>query len=125
MGYPNFLRLLSQLEVGSAVADTDMSFTFHNRDTGFQFAFNGGWNGLLCQRRNLFRPAFYRLLAEIRRFRAEMDLDSIRRISEGKSIEGYFRDAGYSDALVSDFIYPYAASLWSLPDEGARSLPSY
>src|SRR5690606_21605391 len=63
--YPQFTRLLARL--GVATQPTSMSFSVHHEGSGLEY--NGdGFNGFFIQRRNLLRPAHYRLLSEVLRF---------------------------------------------------------
>jgi predicted NAD/FAD-binding protein len=55
--YPNFLALLDEIGVGKQEAE--MSFSVHNTKTKLEY--NGhNLNTLFAQRRNLFRPKFWR-----------------------------------------------------------------
>lgn len=63
--YPNFIALLDELGVASQA--TSMSFSV--RCDAANLEYNGSsLNGLFAQRRNLLRPSFYRMLADIMRF---------------------------------------------------------
>ena len=66
--YPNFIALLDELGVASR--PTSMSFSV--RCDAANLEYNGSsLNGLFAQRRNLLRPSFYRMLADILRFNRE------------------------------------------------------
>ena len=66
--YPNFIRLLTQ--AGVAWKDSEMSFSVRNDRIGLEY--NGAdLPHLFAQKRNLFRPSFYRMLLEILRFNRE------------------------------------------------------
>ena len=51
--YPNFLRLLSELDV--SVRDSDMSFSFNCLRSGLEYA-GTNLNTLFAQRRNMLSP---------------------------------------------------------------------
>ena len=80
--YPLFNRFLDRL--GVAVRDTEMSFSFQSEATGLEYA-GTGLNGLFAQRRNLTRPAYWRMLAEVVRFckaaRSDLAGDRLRRMT--------------------------------------------
>ncbi len=119
--YPTFLRLLDQL--GVAADDSDMSFSFHCRRTGFQY--NGNTLGsLFVQRRNLVRPWFYRMLWDIARFnkRAVADLDAGRLC--GRTLGAYVTEGGYSAAFREMYILPMGAAIWSTPAAGMLAFPA-
>ena len=66
--YPNFIALLNKLGVESQ--PSDMSFSVKCERTGLEY--NGtSLNALFAQRRNLFRPSFYRMIRDILRFNRE------------------------------------------------------
>ena len=63
--YPNFLHLMDELDVGAR--ESEMSFSVQCKKTGLEY--NGhSLRTLFAQRRNLVRPKFYRMLADILRF---------------------------------------------------------
>ena len=66
--YPNFVALLD--EIGVASQPSSMSFSVRDDASGLEY--NGtSLNGLFAQRRNLLRPGFIGMLAEIFRFHRE------------------------------------------------------
>lgn len=63
--YPNFIRLLSELNVESQ--PTKMSFSVSCQRTGLEYR-GADLSGLFAQRRNFLNPKFYRLLWDLIRF---------------------------------------------------------
>ena len=63
--YPNFIKLLSELGVASQ--PTEMSFSVSHDIADLEYA-GSNLNTLFAQRRNLWRPAYWRMLADILRF---------------------------------------------------------
>ena len=63
--YPNFIQMLQLLGVPSR--NSDMSFSVRCDKTGLEYQ-GSSLNGLFAQRRNLFRPSFYRMLLDVLRF---------------------------------------------------------
>jgi len=107
--YPNFIKLLNRLGVASQ--PTEMSFSVVDRRSGLQYR-STNLNTLFAQRRNLFRPSFWRLLADILRFRREFprwygseDLS----VSLGELV----RTGGYSRSFVDQFLVPMGSAIWS------------
>ncbi len=66
--YPNFSRLLERL--GVQVQPTLMSFSVKSEEEDFEYS--GTPRGVFCQPRNLLRPWFLRMLAELPRFNREL-----------------------------------------------------
>jgi len=63
--YPHFSAMLNELGVASQ--KTEMSFSAKNHQTGVVYNATS-LNKLFCQRKNLFRPSFYRMLFDLYRF---------------------------------------------------------
>ena len=80
--YPNFISILD--EIGQPSQQSEMSFSVHASSGRLEY--NGSsLNGLFAQRRNLLRPAFYRMVGDILRFNREA-LDDIAGSSESLSL---------------------------------------
>lgn len=108
--YPLFHRLLDQL--GVSVRTSDMSFSYHDQVSGFQYA-GTGWNGLFAQRRNLLRPRFWGMLRDIARFcrngQRELDTDNVPNLPASQ----YVALHGYSRPFVEWYLAPMMAAIWS------------
>ncbi|MGS2744944.1 NAD(P)/FAD-dependent oxidoreductase [Halomonas sp. LS-001] len=119
--YPHFQRLLETL--GVPAQPTEMSFSVH--ETEIDFEYNGHTLGsLFAQRRNLLRPAFYRLLRNIMRFNREAtrDLDS-ERLPEAMTLGEYLDQQGYDDAFQRRYLLPMGAAIWSASISDLRGFP--
>jgi uncharacterized protein len=109
--YPNFTRLLSELNV--ATHPTEMSFSV--RDDKGRFEYNGhSLSTLFARRSNFFRPSFHRMLLDILRFNREA-----ARLERGEvedvSVRQFVRQRRYSQAFVDWYLLPLGASIWSCP----------
>ena len=107
--YPNFIRLLD--EIGVASQPTGMSFSVRCERTGLEY--NGtDLNGLFAQRRNLLRPSFHRMVADILRFYREAPallVDGDPALTLGQ----YLERGHYSRPFVDQHIIPMGAAVWS------------
>lgn len=104
--YPNLMALFDYLDVETT--ETDMSFAVSNA-RGVEYA-GRGLRGVFAQKRNLFRPGFWQMLLDIRRFYLKVtDLD----ISASESLNDVLAREDYSDAFIHDHILPMAAAIWS------------
>jgi predicted NAD/FAD-binding protein len=117
--YPNFERLLSQLNVASQ--PSTMSFSVSAVDEDFEYA--GTPRGLLAQPGNLTRPAFVRMIGEYVRFNrdARLLLDSG---DDRTSLGDWLADRRYSDGFVRKLIVPQAAAVWSADPDQMWSFPA-
>lgn len=109
--YPNFLTLLSQLNVD--IKETEMSFSVLNQRTSLEY--NGhGLNSLFAQRRNLLNPKFWKLIREIlsfnKRCKALYHQDNIKT---GTTLGEFLTQHNYSDYFSQHYILPMGAAIWS------------
>lgn len=118
--YPLFNRLLGRL--GVSVRDTEMSFSFQSETTGLEYA-GTGLNGLFAQRRNLVRPAYWLMLAEVVRFcraaRADLAAGRLRRMT----LHEYVARGGYHADMVAHYLVPMASAIWSTPPGEVSGFP--
>jgi len=118
--YPNFVKLLRRLGVSWQPAN--MSFSITNAQTGMEFGFRT-LNGLFAQRRNLVRPAFYRLLLDIWRFRREsVELSQDKTFAN--TLGHYLALKKYSRPFVEDFIIPLGSAIWSADPRTLHNFPA-
>jgi predicted NAD/FAD-binding protein len=109
--YPNFLKLLDHLDV--ARKPTSMSFSVRCDRTNLEY--NGtSLNTLFAQRRNLFRPRFYRMLKDILRFNREC-LELLEDPNEAVSVGEYLTRHKYSREFIGQYLVPMGAAIWSCP----------
>jgi uncharacterized protein len=113
--YPLFRRFLTRLGVPSQ--PTDMSLSVSDARTGIEYKGSRSVSGIFAQRRNVARPTFLRLLADIPRFnRASCaELDRMGETGEGDSFGAFLERHHLSDAFVRLHVVPLAAAIWSVP----------
>lgn len=109
--YPNFCRLLELLKI--ECADTDMSLSVRCDGDGVEFQ-GSSLNGLFAQRRNLFRPAFLRMLADILRFNRDAARWMTRDLG-AVTVGELLHEHGYGNWFVSRYLIPMTAAIWSCP----------
>lgn len=106
--YPNFIALLDEL--GVAWQPSHMSFSVRCEKTGLEY--NGtNLNALFAQRRNLLRPAFYRMIQDILRFNRQ----ALELLAEGPEIRlgDYLAQNGYGQDFIDYYIIPMGSAIWS------------
>ncbi|MDP5253654.1 MULTISPECIES: NAD(P)/FAD-dependent oxidoreductase [unclassified Vibrio] len=118
--YPRFNRLLDELGVKGQ--KTDMSFSVKNQANGLEY--NGHTlTTLFAQKRNLFKPTFYRFLAEIVRFnrlaKAMAQQESINDVTLGD----FLQQQGFTDYFCQNYILPMGAAIWSSSLADMRQFP--
>ncbi len=119
--YPNFIRLLKQLNVETQ--PTNMSFSVANDINGLEYA-GSSLSTLFAQRKNLFKPKFWRLLKDIVRFNKQSleDLES-GNIAENVTLQQYLDANGYSDEFSTNYLIPMGAAIWSAGVESMLDFP--
>lgn len=108
--YPNFIALLDELKVDSV--PTSMSFSVRCARTGLEYS-GSGLNGLFAQRTNLFRPRFYRLIADILRFNREAP--EFLQGAADETVRDFLKGNGYSSQFAEQYLLPMGAAIWSCP----------
>jgi predicted NAD/FAD-binding protein len=117
--YPNFVALLDELGIESQ--PSTMSFSVKNEASGLEY--NGTrFATLFAQRRNLVRPSFHRMLADIVRF----NRDAPRLLHEPASptLGEYLQRSRYSAEFVDDYLVPMSAAIWSTDPERMFDFPA-
>lgn len=118
--YPHLVRLFEKLEV--PYKPSTMSFSVQNIPGNLEF--NGsGINGIFGQRRNLFRPSFYRMLSEIMRFNKESILTLDDPIYKNYTISDYIEEKQYSRQFLETYLLPMNSAIWSTPPETSLEFP--
>lgn len=118
--YPLFNRFIQALGVRSR--SSDMSFSVSDRASGLEYNATS-IRGLLCEKRNLIRPGFYRMLADILRFYRQSP-SLLASGSDETTLGDYLEANGYGDDFVNNHIIPMASALWSSPPDTVSRFPA-
>jgi predicted NAD/FAD-binding protein len=119
--YPYLLRLLGEL--GIATQPTEMSMSIHCDGCGLEYAGARGLGGLFAQPRSLARPAYLRMLLEVKRFHRHA-----RRVlaadDDSLTLGGFLAEGGYSAYFVAHFMVPVVSCVWSTSPSQAGDYPA-
>ena len=129
--YPNFFRLLHELQVPFQA--TDMSFSVKN--TARNFEYNGHTlNTLLSQRKNALNPKFWAFMTDILQFNKHVrqlrqDYETAR--TQGKDIRGfteqtlgsYLTSKRYGALFTENYLLPMVSAIWSTGLEKVKETP--
>ncbi|MFQ3250786.1 MAG: putative NAD/FAD-binding protein [Glaciecola sp.] len=119
--YPNFIKLMQTLGVKTQA--TEMSFSVKNLKTKMEY--NGNTiNSLFAQRRNIFRPSFWRLVLDIVKFNKLCKA----HISENKetdniTLQEFISKHHLSEVFTNNYILPMCAAIWSTSLEASANFP--
>jgi uncharacterized protein len=120
--YPNLVRLFDELQVDTAPAE--MSFSVQLPGSGLEWS-GADLNGVFAQRRNLLRPRFLLMLADILRFNrlaselAESGLDAALNESIGEFLDRHRFGASFR----AWYFLPMVGCIWSCPTEQMLRFP--
>ena len=118
--YPVLNGFFRSLGVG--IAKSDMSFSYVDQGSGFQYG-SRDLNSLFAQRRNLLDAAYLRMLGEIVRFNHRV----LRMLQEdrlsGMTLGGFLRRFRFSDRFREQYLFPMVAAIWSAPDLVVHRFP--
>jgi predicted NAD/FAD-binding protein len=117
--YPNFIRLLD--EIGQQSQPSEMTFSVRSADNAVEYC-GSSLNGLFAQRRNIIRPSFYKMIADILRFNKSM-LAAADTLDDSMSVGEFLRTNGYSKSFVDHYIVPMAAAIWSAEPIAVLRMP--
>jgi len=118
--YPLLTRLFAALEV--PIKQTAMSFSVRHADSGLEFC-GSSLNHLFAQRKNLFRPRFYRLLAAVNRFNREAVAALEEPRIQTETLGDYVRRRAYGEDFFNLYLAPMSSAVWSTPPELMLSFP--
>ena len=109
--YPNFCRMLEELNVDSL--PTSMSFSVRSDRANLEY--NGSSPvGLFAQKRNLVRPGFYRMLSDILRFNREAPV-LLNELDDSTTVRQFLTESRYGSGFVDHYLLPMGAAIWSCP----------
>ena len=120
--YPNFCRLLALLQIPAR--PSDMSFSVRSSRSGIEYQ-GSSLDGLFAQRRNLFRPAFLKMLADILRFnRIGSDLASKDSLPADWTVRDLLQECRCGRRFVDDYFLPMTAAIWSAQPDSILDFPA-
>ena len=120
--YPNLIRLFGEL--GVVTSPSDMSFSVQVGQQGLEWS-GSSLDTVFAQRRNLLRPRFWRMLAQILRFN-RLATALAERGAEAELAEpiGDFLDReGFGPTFRDWYFLPMIGCIWSCPTDQMLRFP--
>ena len=117
--YPLFTCLLNELNV--AVRKTAMSFAVRCDRTRTEYC-GSNLNGLFAQRKNLLRPSFLRMVADILRFNKQGHQHA-ESVCSKLTVGEYLYRHGFGSVFCDRYLLPMGAAIWSCPTGTFRDFP--
>ncbi len=119
VNYPNLVGFFNALGVASQ--ESNMSFGVSKNDASYEYA-GGDLKQLFAQPENIFKPRFWRMVADILRFNNQAP--ALLDHESGQSLGEYLIANEYSAGFVDDYILPMGAAIWSGSVDGMRAFPA-
>jgi len=127
LNYPDLTALLDHL--GVETIESCMSFSV-TADAG-AFEWKGGGNnwletaqGLFAQPRNLMSPSYLWMLRDILTFNQQSVEDYKAGRLAGLTLGDYFRRRHFAPRLLTDYLAPMGAAIWSAPAAEMLNFPA-
>jgi predicted NAD/FAD-binding protein len=119
--YPHLLRLFGEL--GVTTQPTEMSMSIHCDGCGLEYAGAKGLAGLFARPTSLARPAYLRMLLEVKQFHRHA-----RRVlaaaGDSVTLDDFLEQGHYSTYFVHHFMVPVVSCVWSTAPEEALAFPA-
>jgi predicted NAD/FAD-binding protein len=110
--YANLTAMFAHLGVASV--ETEMSFSVSLEEPRLEWA-GSSLATVFGQKRNLLRPGFWRMLADILRFNRESVAWTSAHPDDDRSLRDFLAAGGYSRPFAEWYLLPMAAAIWSCP----------
>jgi len=118
--YPNFIQLLSRLNVKTL--PTDMSFGYYCKQNGLAYA-SQNLNALFAQRKNIVNIRHWRFVYDMARFIRETRSDYLAGRISDITLGQYAEEKNFGDDVMQQFVIPMAAAIWSGSDFQMMKFP--
>ena len=121
--YPNLIKLFEYLNVQTT--ESDMTLSIKNLKDHLE------WGGrdlksVFIQKRNFFRPGFYRLIFDILKFnKAASSYLKIALSDKNMTLGDLLQRYAYSQELKNWYLVPMAAAIWSTPADKILDFPAW
>ena len=119
--YPELVRFFKALEI--PVKNTSMSFSVQHKPSDLEYC-GTGIAGLFSQKKNIFRPSYWKLLGAIDRFNREC----LEILSEGanpnQTIAEYVLKKNLGEDILEKYLLPMSAAIWSTPPDKMLQFPA-
>jgi predicted NAD/FAD-binding protein len=118
--YPLFSALLEKLNVNTQ--NSEMSFSIKHPLLDLEY--NGhNFNSLFAQRKNIFKPKFWKFLKEIVRFNHLALQEAEKPIDSAVTLQSFLTQHRFQGDLLNWYLLPMIAAIWSSSLQTARDFP--
>lgn len=118
--YPNLVAFFAALEV--PIDPVHMVLSVSLNDGQFEWSTKLP-NGLFADRRNLYRPSFWKLLLEIRRFNTVARRE-LKKLKADETTKSFLDRHAFGHDFRREYFFPLTGAVWSTPATGVDSSPA-
>jgi uncharacterized protein len=125
--YPRLVALLAELDVATAASDMSFSVQAPDGPARRDLEWSGSdLNTVFCQRGNLLRPRFWRMLRDLLRFNrmatlmAQAQADALMRMSLQEFLDSHRLSREFRDW----YLLPMLGCIWSCPTDAMLRYPA-
>lgn len=120
--YPNFCQLMETLSI--PIQLSEMSFSYRSMSSGFEY--NGhSLNTFFSDRRNVFKPSFYRFIKDIILFNHDARVFLTQDQSKDISVKEFLDRHQYSAQFIACYLIPMMSAIWSKNKEDTLNCSAY
>ena len=119
--YPHLTRLFDELKV--PYKNSNMSFSVQHPSQDLEYC-GSSLNHLFGQRKNLFKPHFWRMLLQINRFNNEAHEALQSKQFDSLTLEQYVKTRAYGEDFFRLYIVPMSSAIWSTPPKLMLQFPA-
>ncbi|SMR72013.1 Predicted NAD/FAD-binding protein [Aliiroseovarius halocynthiae] len=116
--YPYLTRLFNELDV--PVTKSEMSFGASIDDGALEYGLNT-ISAITAQRRNLLRPRYYKMIADILKFGRNAESTAT---SDDMTISELVHELRLSDWFRNKYLMPMCGAIWSTPVDSIDQFPA-
>lgn len=118
--YPNLVALFDTL--GVTTTETEMTFSVQTGNGALEWC-GTNLDTVFAQRRNLLRPRFLGMLAEILRVNRQLTAQHLAGTLDQTRLGDWLDRHGYGQAMRDWYLVPMTAAIWSTPPSQALDYP--
>lgn len=118
--YPNLVSFFETLQI--PIDPIHMVLSVSLNDGKFEWSTKLP-NGLFADRRNLYRPSFWKLLLEIQRFN-KVARKELKALEPEETTRSFLDRHGFSHNFRREYFFPLTGAIWSTPATGVDGSPA-
>ena len=121
LNYPHLTAMFDYLGVETVVSDMSLAIRLERQNLEWS---GTNLNAVFAQRKNIFRPSFYKMLNAILRFHNEATANLAWARENRWTLGELLHARGFPPVFVHQYILPMGAAIWSMPERDMLNFPA-